>query len=237
MTSPVPSTSPAVHAFLADAETALTARLDQFGVSLPENGVHQVVAAWLDDTAGPNGPEIYVVDRDPADMAEELAAYMLSQIAEERPGTDPFAHEATIPLPLSVAYRLIQSMSIAAQISLENDDPDRAHGLLSAISAVSGRATNALLTGAAIDGAIDVSGPNGTVAAFDGPLVLLPQPGLAYITRMLTAVADGLADGDYESGQDDETVVRLVRALASDAAGIRAFTRQFGIDPNPTDRS
>lgn len=234
------SLSEPTRAYINECAALLSERLGDFGIALPEDGVDEMVADWLSESRLPGEDIDDIAARlTTDDVATEIATHLLAQIAEERPGTDPFAHDATIPLPLPVASRLINSLTVCTEIALINNDLDRTHGLVAACCAVSGILTHALVEGELVESPVQLA-HEGNEYEFPGPLVMFPQPGLAYCARMIAGTAENLEDQIYDVAIDDpdgEERERFIHALLSDAQGIRLFTQQFGVDPNPSNGS
>lgn len=121
-------------------------------------------------------------------ISQIIADDILASLAEERPGTDPFSHEANILVPLIFVFTLINSLSLSVKIAIQNEEIDFALSLTETIGGLSyfmGQKTDQIMPLTNID--VSEIGKDGT-SLLPGPSVLIPQSALAYISRLMTDI-------------------------------------------------
>jgi hypothetical protein len=169
-----------------------------------------------------------VVQRVPVqDAALSLAASLLSDIAEERPGTYPFDHKPNIPVPIETIMRTIHALSVVISIFAEDNRGSRIPALTSTIGSL------ARIVGS--DHPVDEPATLNHEGDISSAIYLVPQPGLAYCARVIEGIVQDLKQGFLDMVIDemqDESLDALITNLGSDAVALRNLNAQYGQTPN-----
>lgn len=216
---------------------AVRARLGEFGVAMPVEESIEMVLAWVDQTAADTrqARETVIVHAGPPDqVAFRLADDLLLSIAEERPGTDPFSHDATIPVPVALVGLTAQALTVLADLALANGAPFAVHAATTTAGSLLARLTQAFSGGPVEMGPVTVGEEDSAV--IDGPIVRLPQPGLAYTARMLENAAARLEQGRWGLPPTERavTIDLLATNFTREAARLRFLTAHYGQPSTPT---
>lgn len=212
--------------FLRNVCHEVNALLGEYRITLDEHATLLAAQSWLIDEAHrtATSPET-IARRVPArEAALSLTAELLSSIAEERPGTYPFDHAATIPVPLNTAMRTIHALSIVVSIYAGNNRSHRIPGLTNAIGALA----------RIVGGTASLPAPSASPQDSAASVFLVPQPGIAYCARIIEGAARdldlGTLDPLFEEGEE-VTIDDLVISLRTDAHELRALNTRHGRSP------
>jgi hypothetical protein len=166
-------TTPNSHEHLARLiAIAVSDKLAEFSANIPLPEAEQTALKWVVDMAESH-PESLEHISDSAEaiqaLGDNIAFTILTNIAEERPGTNPWEHERKVPLPLSLAFSQLRLLAAITQTALFNNDYRWAEN---------SNANNLALTGI-------LSEPKINKSEAMERLVLVPQPAMAYIARFM----------------------------------------------------
>lgn len=232
--------------FVSDLSDLVGQRLLDWGVFYPAKDAVGVIVKWTARTARASGcrslEEFIVLARDDMDgHADAVFAEMLLGIAEERPGSDPWAHEDRIPLPASIAGMVAHTLVLCATVAFANDADSWALHATTLSSGYTGKLSELLATAGAADDedTMTVRGQGGMVE-IRGPFTVVPQPAAAYTARFLEACADRLEQGRWVTSRDGDTPAREAEVAANlrlEAVMLRDLTARFGTPTAPVERA
>jgi len=224
---------PSIAIYLHQVCDAVAARLGEYNVSLSPQETLWSAVAWLrgqvEEQVSP--PEIIVREIAVSDAAQAIVAVLLSGIAEERPGTYPFEHDAVIPVPLPVLMRTIHALAIIANLATQNGKNHQIGYLTAAIGALARIAAESNILE---QDSISSSDEDGSDLNIEPPYCMAPQPGLAFCARIIEGAARDLRDHVLEPRVDGEEIdgQLLAESLENDASGLRLLNHVFGVNPN-----
>jgi hypothetical protein len=215
----------------------LSRTLGEYDVIVSKASLKEVVANWIRGMKDePPESRQFTADRiknDPSAVAMELAEKVLFSIAEERPGTDPFSHEPTIPTPVVVILNASYALASCADIAIINGAYQTARGYIDCLGQLAYiSADSAMNFPAEEDQVVQVVTPDtesGT-AIFEEAIILTPQPALAFCARKMESVADRLESGEWIVGSEkgDEDASITIKNLRRAATIFRDLNSQYG---------
>lgn len=133
------------------------------------------------------------------DYAFEVASNLLAEVAEERPGTNPFAHQGVIPLPLSDLVTLLANLQWAAQIAFDaNESRDEVRQLTLTAAQCSTWLANTLSRAEASPTPLNCLRPL-------NPLILTPLPAVALVLRVLRHAVTRIQQHAWQPTLIDDT--------------------------------
>ena len=227
------SSRPEITRFLHRVSEAVTNGLAGYNVSLSPPETLWAAMSWLmgESENQSTSPEIIAEETPVEDAALSIVSLLLASIAEERPGTYPFDHAATIPVPMPVLMRTIHALAIIVNVSTQNGRFNQTGYLTGAIGALARIAAGQDFMG---QETIVPDGRGEPDLTIDPPYCFVPQPGLAFCARVIEGVARDLRDGSLAPSVDGQIidVVQLVHSLENDALGLRLLNRAFGVSPD-----
>lgn len=205
-------------------------RMSEFGADLPLHEAEAAAFAWLNvmRDSSDQAFDILIKSEEALDeLASTIVMSIMLDLAEERPGTNPWAHERNVPLPMTFAYSQIQILSAITSMAISNQDLRWAENSNANVIALSG-----------LLGQITSHTP---IAKDNKPLkegiIFVPQPAMAYVARFLRNTAEKIDKDKWLpalegplSRHDD--VPGLFR---QHAAILEKLTRAFGRPVGPPD--
>ena len=217
---------------------ALDAELSEYDFHCPEPTLYELAWSWVDqqNMAGKNKKSIFKEIKDnPSEAAGIIAGEILGEMAEERPGTDPFNHLARIPISLPSLLWVTQGLTLASGIAMFNDNNALAQEAIAGIVALLNRATEP----APLEELTTILGQSKLDSlSLEDPIILVPQSGLAYIARRLEGTVHNLQDGFWAypiAGSEEQDL--LFENLSFQAQLVRDLNRQYGQSSEPTEGS
>jgi len=196
--------------------------LDEYDLDVNPNSLftslEEITTMFMLTSGQDKHQALQILEKNRTVIAKDMAEQILFGLAEERPGTDPYSHERNIPIPISFAIVLSNTLSMMVDLALSNNNIEKAKR----ISGFLYEYTDAIATYAIkelIPGAVDNSpiGEEG-VKSLPGPHILMQQPVLAQIARMIILLISSM-----ESGQ---TSLRLLDPKAEEES-IKVFIIDF----------
>lgn len=234
--------------FVESLADLLGTKLEEFGVFLAPADSIPAIVKWTLSTSVKQNVSVNELIASTADMDEVATAIrdsLLLEMAEERPGTDPWQYESDIPVPLPIAMMTVHTLTVCTRIAMDNTAPRWAHATNSIITQWSTGIADLSLTDQIENGQMDVQLRNGYRPVM-GPIVKLPQPGLAYTARMIESFAkridtswwrvseeEATAENPVPEEVDAETKKLLVSNMQHTAKMLRDFNERFGTKPQP----
>lgn len=203
----------------------IVANLHEFGVTVPVSVAERFVNAQIEDVAANLKVEKRTAVKkfpEAAEYASTVAVQLLVNLAEERPGTDPWLdQQGNIPVTLLDLLSALASLAIANGVAMENEAYEMA----------------TVIQRATIDMTVWLEAKAKTEQDFSG-LILAPQTGLAFCVRILRAAGEELMSGNWAL-PETETVAQADVALRlwSDADALDKAKSQYGTPPTPTEHS
>lgn len=197
--------------------------------------LENLISKIMVDSHAERSKVINDLDRISNTTAQVISDKILTSLAEERPGTDPFSHEPNILTPLTFILTLIYSLSVAAKMATENNEPEYAGLLLEAIGSLAHFTTTEVNGSKLLSKEVDISeiGQDGN-KIIPGPSILIPQPVLAYISRLMINII-GRLNSRWE--QDETSLLESITTLQRQIDLLVILRKRYGASGNPTEIS
>lgn len=227
----------------------LGTKLDEFGVFLAPAEAIPAIVKWTLSTAMQQNVtinELIATTHNLDEIADAIRDTLLLEIAEERPGTNPWEYDSTIPVPLPIAMMTIHTLSVCTRIAIDNRSFRWAHTANSLITSWANAVSQCSLKDKIVNDQVDVLLRPDTRKPVDGPVVYMPQPGVAYTARMIEGYAKRVdtrwwrisddqdaMDEPLPVEVDDDTRETLIRNLEQNAAMLRDFNERYGATTQP----
>lgn len=221
---------------------SLSQALSEYEFVCPEATLYDLAVQWVDQQVLNNNISKKTVLRrikdDPTDDAKTIATAILTEMAEERPGTDPFDHEGTIPISLPTLLWVIQGLAYATDLAITNGQESMAHeslsGIVSLLRFSTSPATQEELT--AKLGEEKLQELEGVKIGV--PIILIPQSGFAYVARRLEGALSNLEEQRWvfpvvESQDTDQ----ILNNMADQIEEIRELNKYYGQSSEPIEGS
>lgn len=177
---------------------------------------------------------------DTSNAARSIAQEILADMAEERPGTNPFDHPGTIPVSLPLLIWVTQGLAVASDLALMNGQTVLAHeGISSIVSFLS-----FAIQSTPRDEIPEPTNPNVEVEdnGFNEgyPIILLPQSAIAYAARRIEGAMFSLEEGNWGlplEGDNVEELETVMTNFSNQAYVLRSLNQRYGQSGLPTERS
>jgi hypothetical protein len=170
------------------------------------------------------------------DFTNQIRNELLLSIAEERPGTIPWEHEPTIPLPIVILSSLNHTLSVCGSIALTHNEPRWTQHALDTLSDIANLTTEQLSQPQLEDTPTSIPVLFGVGhLQVPGPIIYLPQPGVAATARYIENVIHRLATGtDWnipaELGVTNDSLCEI---LSVEARRLRDLNERYGQQSGP----
>ena len=196
---------------LIDAITTdIVGYLDEYDIEISHkslfDSVDNIVNLFMQSSGSTREKALGVLKDFRETIGKDVAEQLLLSIAEERPGTDPYSHERKIPIPVSFAAVLSNTLATMVNLALFNDNISRAQRCAGFLVEYTDKvATYSLME--LTEGGVDASpiGEEGT-RFLPGPYIFMPQPALAQISRMIAAFAESIESRESQIPFNDPQV-------------------------------
>jgi hypothetical protein len=228
--------------FVSEVTDSVTAVLSEYGVFYPPTEAIGTIIKFTLHHAQENRMTVdaYINSLESVDgIVEEIRNELLLEIAEERPGTNPWEHEGNIPVPVPVVTMTIHAVSMCANLAYAENASAWAQQALDIIGQMSAASSEWMLTNNLEIRDINILLSGGT-RTFPGPVVYLPQSGVACTARFFEAVASRISSGLWTISDEDTdgvTAEATAANLRHEAAMLRNLNVQFGHKVGPTRQS
>jgi hypothetical protein len=216
------------------------ARLDGFGIHLSLTESRPIVERWVRLTATNQGKEaeefaILINDVDP--LVDDICDALLGELAEERPGTDPWGHEALIPVPVGILTMIVHALTLCVDLASSNSSPAWARNANTNMSRISTLLTDQIISNTFTTDRMHVL-MRGKMLPVYGPVVTAPQPALAHLARFFEGTALRVEQGSWhidgqEGAASDAEIASLNKNLTAHAVLLRDLTSRFGRRTEP----
>lgn len=222
------STDEIIHKIAKELASRLCSKMADLGGDIPLAEAEKAAQAWLTAIAQTNLTELESISTSEESVEELASAIFVSivtDLAEERPGTNPWAHERNVPLPLNLAYSQIKLLASITDMAILNQDyrwAENCNANVISLTGVLGQFHSSL-------------NPDADTKA-EG-IIWVPQPAMAYIARLLRNSALKMerdnwltpTSGPLSSHGNIESI------LLHHAAVLEKLTSAFGRPVEPTE--
>lgn len=224
--------------FVAQLTSAITNRLSEYGLVLETSEATTLIAKWADEQKFEKSAVLYADDEQIGEVAESLVTRLLAEIAEERPGTDPWDHEPTIPFPLPILLMQNTYLALCSNLAIHNSANQWARQANAAISAIADSILEQITLETPEVETHQVL-HNGEMRTVYGQTIKLPQPALAFLARYYENVAFHIERELWilEDHADIEERFATLTTLTSQAALMRNLNERFGRSTGPRQHS
>lgn len=186
-------------------------RLAELGIDMPLDDTQKTVFRWLQKTyIGRNGslealfPVPLSIVRA---LSEEISLAVAGEIAEERPGTDPWEHTPEIPVPLMLLTIIGHILTITARTAYHNGNlPWMEQGMRNVTSLwahLAEQVGNDLGTEQRVEFPNDAEGNR---RVYPGLAYKLPQSAVAHVARYLETSAERLGSGEWKMDSEEASL-------------------------------
>lgn len=202
----------------------ITDKLAEFSAEIPLPEAEQTALQWVLNVQESNPETLDVLANSHESiqaLGDEIAYTILSNIAEERPGTNPWSHERRVPLPYSLAFSQLRLLTAVTQVALFNKDYRWAENAV---------ANTLALTTLLAEPNIGAEGK-----LSENRLMLVPQPAMAYVARYLKNTHTKIENHEWVvSSQTISNPEEFPVLLSRHAAILSKLTSTFGrpVGPN-----
>jgi hypothetical protein len=204
----------------------------EYSISLDKFEANRLAKKWMYELEA-NRPEevLNLLSSDSllTDISRSVVETILLNIAEERPGTNPWEHEAYIPIPLNLAISQISTLGLASSIATRNEDQVWAENATSNIIAASNYIASEISQGRVKKESIEISF-NGEVKNYVGMIVYIPQPAGAYIARFFDNVILRIVEQAWIIPEDSLSWTQTIGNLKIQSDLLRYLNKTHGRD-------
>jgi hypothetical protein len=220
-------------------------RLDEFSLFMPLEDTRRSVVRWLREKYAGDNAEAFArlipVSVDVVDaLAEELAMSIISEMAEERPGTSPWEHDGNIPVPLMMVNVVGHTVGTCANTARVNNHLVWARQGYDIMTSLFAWLAHEIGTSAEVEEPTEMpAGPHGR-RFFNGVSYKLPQPAVAQMARYMEGTATRIDDKEWLIGDENPSEEELAEQktftdnLRDLADMLRFLNKRYGQSPNPT---
>jgi hypothetical protein len=217
----------------------LQKELTSYGMQIDKFEASRLAKKWLYELEA-SKPEEVLSLLSYADSAQNLShtivENILLNIAEERPGTNPWKHEAIIPMPLHLALSQIASLSLASTIAFSNSSPDWAQNAQASIIAASNYISNKILKKEIQEDEAEIL-VNDEVRTYYGEVVYLPQPAVAYLARFFENMVMRIIEQGWTVPPEIATWTEAIASLKIQSDMLRYLNKKYGRPSSATPSS
>lgn len=200
------------------------------------------VIGWMIETAVKEGvpvAELIYTFKDLDKAADQIAHKLLLDIAEERPGSDPWEHEPTVPVHIALVGTLLHSLNICVNLALGNHDDGWALYCLALSGKISSGMAEQLMThDKPEEKEIVIDYGNHMLMKMNGIVIYYPQSGLAATARILEGTALRLEKTLWKVGDEMPQISEMTASnLRKEAHILRGLTGAYGSQTGPREGS
>lgn len=233
--------------FVAKIVEKVGVQLSELNVLYTPSKLVPVTVNWVVEAAAEEELSLdeYVASVDDGDgvaggvdeIVKSVTGVFLLMIGEERPGSEPWEHEYTIPVPVSVALIVSHVSSMCATVAYGNNADSWSQTGYGAAASVTSILAEQFIRNEYVEGKMSIMFKDG-LKTLEGPIVKLPQPGVAFIARFFEGCADFVRKGLWKV--DDLEVVSkddVAAVIEHEAVILRDLCLRFGVSPGPKKNS
>jgi len=216
--------------------------LDEYDLDVNPNtlftSLEEITAMFMLTSGEDKHQALQVLEKNRTVIAKDMAEQILFGLAEERPGTDPYSHERNIPIPISFAIVLSHTLAMMVDLALSNNDIDKAKRIAGFLTeyteAIATHAIKELIPGAVDNSPIGEEG----VKSLPGPHILMQQPVLAQIARMIILLISSIESGQTSLGlldqkAEEESIKVFIIDFKKQVVLLDILRERFGTPTNP----
>lgn len=224
--------------FVAKLTDLVGEKLKEYDVFYsPADAVPSIVT-WLVSTAEEHGQKlddfISENDRDAAldDIVDSITQMLMLQIAEERPGSDPWDFNKTIPIPVSVALLMNHVLILCANLAYGNNADAWALNAVNSSGSLTACLAEQFIRSEQenVDMVVITRDGEKLVA---GPVVLIPQPALAYLARFFESAALRVEKKLWNVDEEEVPLEEVYENIRQQARVARFLCLKYGVSPGP----
>ncbi len=227
----------AVEDYLNKLSSAIKIKLSSYSVEINGTEARHFVKKWFKNLEENRPDEVLNLLTDRANSIEELSSdivqTVLLDIAEERPGTNPWIHEASIPLPEHLLPRIIATLAACSIISAANDALD--WGLNATANALA--ASNYHATAIAKNKILEDEDAeiliNDEIKSYRGRVILIPQPASAYLARFFENTLMRIIDQNWSVPKELNSWTETIATLKIESDLLRHLNNLYGRKASP----
>jgi hypothetical protein len=222
--------------FISELTDLLNSAMDKYGVLVQTIDVIPTIVQWTIVSALEAGVSVEEFISSITDMpaaVEEIRNMVLLEIAEERPGSNPWDYMASIPVPLTLVGMFMFYTTACVKVAMASnatpwatDGNDSVHYMAHYLSEVSA-------TGVPRIEQMEVLFGVGPRTVHD-LIVPMPQPGMSHLRRFFDSCATRLETGIWMVPEDEGvTAEDLALSLRRQADMIGDLNKRFGESTGP----
>jgi hypothetical protein len=206
-----------------------------FDISIDKFEANRLAKKWLFELEAKRPEEVLNLissNSSIEDLSAAIVETILLNIAEERPGTNPWQHEAIIPMPLHLIFTQISTLSLASAVALSNTDPEWVSNSQANIIAASNYVSSKIARGEIAEDTVEVL-VNGEVRLYTGQVVYLPQSAVAYLARFFENVTLRIVEQGWVVSNDMMSWTDTIASLKIQSDLLRHLNKTYGRNSSP----
>jgi hypothetical protein len=202
----------------------------EYSIDLDKSEANRLAKKWMYELEA-NRPEevlnLLSSNSSLSDLSQAIVETILLNIAEERPGTNPWEHEANIPIPLNLALYQISTLGLASSVATKNEDKAWAENANSNVMAASNYIAARLSRGQVAEDSMKII-LNGETKSYSGLIVYIPQPAMAYMARFFDNVILRIVEQGWVIPEDNLNWTETIATLKIQSDLLRYLNKTYG---------
>jgi hypothetical protein len=227
----------AVEDYLNNLSNAIKQKLSSYSIEINGTEARHFVKKWFKNLEENRPDEILGMLADRHNSIDELSSdivrTVLLDIAEERPGTNPWAHEPTIPLPEHLLPRISATLSACSIISAANGAHDWALNATANSLAANNYHASAIAKGKVIEDDEAEILINDEIKSYRGRILLIPQPASAYLARFFENTLMRIIDQNWVVPKEINSWTETIATLKIESDLLRHLNSLYGRKASP----
>lgn len=202
----------------------------EYSITLDKSEAGRLAKKWIHELEASRPEEVLNLlssNSSITELSQTIVETILLNIAEERPGTNPWEHEANIPVPLNLALSKISTLGLASSIAIHNEDKAWAENANANIIAASNYIASRLSRGHVKEDSMNISF-NGEMKSYEGLIVYIPQPAMAYIARFFDNVILRIIEQGWLIPEDNLNWTETIATLKIQSDLLRYLNKTYG---------
>jgi hypothetical protein len=201
-----------------------------YGITLDKSEANRLAKKWVYELEASRPEEVLnllSLSSSVTELSQTIVETILLNIAEERPGTNPWEHEANIPVPLNLGLSIIATLGLASSIAIHNEDKKWAENANSNIIVASNYIASRLSRGHVKEDSMEISF-NGEMKSYEGLIVYVPQPAMAYIARFFDNVILRIIEQGWLIPEDNLNWTETIATLKIQSDLLKYLNKTYG---------
>ena len=231
----------AVEDYLNRLSVAIKQKLISYSIDINGTEARQFVKKWFHNLEETRPDEVLnmLADRHNSieDLSSDIVQTVLLDIAEERPGTNPWGHSATIPLPEHLLSRIAATLSACSIISAANGAHDWALNASANAIAANNYHASAIAKGEVLEDEEAEILINGDIKSYKGRVLLIPQPASAYLARFFENTLMRIIDQNWVVPKEINSWTETIATLKIESDLLRHLNSLYGRKASPGSNS